>query len=221
EQDVALVASVDGYQIFRQKTNNCWIVLVINANLAFENHVKKENLLINIIIPRPKEPKDINTYLFSMIKELHKRDINCYDAFKEEYFILHAVIVNWSGDTPELTKLMGITEHNSYKGCQYCNLRGVRTNHIYYPTTPPPNFNSERYYIMHLFYENIAKYMFEHWTGTFFSDELQNREPYVLAKSTWLDIGKQMHAWRKNLLPNLRRPLRNIILHYYGYKAKE
>ncbi|CAG8826800.1 303_t:CDS:2, partial [Cetraspora pellucida] len=43
--------------------------------------------------------------------------INCYDVFKEEYFILHAVIVNWS----------------------------VRTNYIYYLTTPPPNFNLERY----------------------------------------------------------------------------
>ncbi|CAG8822462.1 37045_t:CDS:2, partial [Racocetra persica] len=54
--------------------------------------------------------------------------INCYDVFKEEYFILRAVIVNWSGDTLRLTKLIGVC-----------------TNHIYYPTTPPSNFNSKRY----------------------------------------------------------------------------
>ncbi|CAG8815784.1 1480_t:CDS:1, partial [Cetraspora pellucida] len=68
---------------------------------------------------------------------------------------------------------------------------------------------------------NIAKYIFEHWTRTFFSDELQNKEPYILAKLTWLDIGKQMHTWHKNLLLNLERPLQNIILHYYEYKAEE
>ncbi|RIB02199.1 hypothetical protein C2G38_1991615, partial [Gigaspora rosea] len=194
-------------------------------------------------------------------------------------FILRAVIVNWSGDTPGLTKLMGLTGHNSYKGCRYCNLKGVHTNHIYYPTTPPTNINSKKYFpsnlpsrtheewkerlkkihktkfekersklitkygitkrsilfdlstthfpdsftidIMHLFYENIAKYMFKHWTGTFFSDESLNREPYVLARSVWLDIGKQMHALRKDLPSNLRSPLRNIMQHHRRYKAEE
>jgi hypothetical protein len=54
-------------------------------------------------------------------------------------------VVSWSGDTPGLTKLMGITGHNSYQGCRYCNLRGIFINHIYYPTTPPKGFNSKRY----------------------------------------------------------------------------
>jgi hypothetical protein len=43
--------------------------------------------------------------------------------------------LSWSGDTPGLTKLMGLTGHNSYKGCRYCNIKGVYSNHIYYPTT--------------------------------------------------------------------------------------
>ncbi|CAG8851516.1 5438_t:CDS:2, partial [Gigaspora margarita] len=184
------------------------VVLVINANLAPKIRFKKENLLISLIIPGPKEPKNLNTFLYSMIKELQNL---------EEFFTLCATVVNWSGDTLVLTKLMYITGHNSYQGCRYCNLKGIRTNYIYYPTIPPTNVNSIRYCasnlpsqthgkwkerlkkicdakfekernlftidIMHLFYENIAKYMFEHWTRTFFSDELQNKEPYVLKKS--------------------------------------
>jgi hypothetical protein len=74
---------------------------------------------------------------------------------------------------------------------------------------------------MHLFYENIAKYMFDHWTGSFFSDESQNKESYVLTKSTWMDIGKQMHEFRKDLPSNLGRAPRNIVLHHRGYKAEE
>ncbi|CAG8842567.1 18592_t:CDS:2, partial [Gigaspora margarita] len=32
-RNIALIASTDGYQIFRQKRDNCWIILLINANL--------------------------------------------------------------------------------------------------------------------------------------------------------------------------------------------
>ncbi|CAG8529640.1 11950_t:CDS:2, partial [Gigaspora margarita] len=218
------------------------VVLVINANLALEIRFKKENLLISLIIPGPKEPKNLITFLYPMIKELQNL---------EESFTLHTAVVNWSDNTPGLTKLMCITGHNSYRGCRYCNLKGIHTNHIYYPTILPTNVNSIRYCasnlpkrsinkhstlfdllsihfpdsfivdIMHLFYENIAKYMFEHWTGTFFSDELQNKEPYVLKKSVWIDIGKQMHAFHKDLPSKLGRLLHNIMLHNRRYKAEE
>ncbi|PKC54217.1 hypothetical protein RhiirA1_331329, partial [Rhizophagus irregularis] len=63
EHDIALTGSVDGYQIFRQKTETCWILLFINANLSPEKRVLKENLLITSIIPGPKEPKDFNSFM--------------------------------------------------------------------------------------------------------------------------------------------------------------
>ena len=70
KRDVALIGSVDGYQIFRQKTDDCWIVLMINANICPENRVKKENLMITAIIPGPKEPKFFNSFMYPIIKEL-------------------------------------------------------------------------------------------------------------------------------------------------------
>jgi hypothetical protein len=70
EHDIALTGSVDGYQIFRQKTDDCWIVLFINANLPPEKRVLKENLLITSIIPGPKEPKDFNSFMSPIIDEL-------------------------------------------------------------------------------------------------------------------------------------------------------
>ena len=39
-RDIALTASIDGYQIFKQKTDDCWIVLFINANLKPQERVK-------------------------------------------------------------------------------------------------------------------------------------------------------------------------------------
>jgi len=32
ERDIALSGSCDGFQIFKQKTNDCWVILFINNN---------------------------------------------------------------------------------------------------------------------------------------------------------------------------------------------
>lgn len=45
-QDVALIVSIDGYQLFKQKRNDCWIILLLNANLPPSHRVKKENLML-------------------------------------------------------------------------------------------------------------------------------------------------------------------------------
>ncbi|CAG8656352.1 16292_t:CDS:2 [Gigaspora rosea] len=224
ERDVALVVSIDGYQIFRQKTDNCWVVA-----------------------------KNLNTFLYPMIKELQnlKESIKCYDAIRKESFTLRAAVINWSDETPGLTKLMCITGHNIYQGYCASNLPsrtheewkerlktihnaksekerselitnyGINKNSILFDLLTIHFLDSFTVDIMHLFYENIAKYMFNHWTGTFFSDELQNKEPYILKKSVWNDIGKQMHAFRKDLPSKLGRLLCNIMLYNRGYKAEE
>ncbi len=70
DRDIALTGSIDGYQIFRQKTDDCWIVLMINANICPEERVKKENLLITAIIPGPNEPKCFNSFMYPIINEL-------------------------------------------------------------------------------------------------------------------------------------------------------
>src|SRR5215216_1999139 len=70
KRDVAFTASCDGYQIFKQKTDDCWLFLLINNNLHSSLHVKKENLLIPFLIPGPNQPKDFNTFLQPFIDEM-------------------------------------------------------------------------------------------------------------------------------------------------------
>ena len=38
--------------------------------------------------------------------------------------------------------------------------------------------------MMHLLYENIPGYMFKHWCGIFFVNDMENTEEYVLPKCT-------------------------------------
>jgi len=69
-RDIALLASTDGYQIFRQKRDDCWIILLINANLPPTTRVQRENLLISMLIPGPKAPKNFNSFLRPLVDEL-------------------------------------------------------------------------------------------------------------------------------------------------------
>jgi hypothetical protein len=69
-RDVALLGSSDGFQIFRQSRDDCWMVLLINANLPPEVRVKRENLIIAAMFPGPKAPKDFNSFLRPLINEL-------------------------------------------------------------------------------------------------------------------------------------------------------
>ncbi len=86
ERDIALIGSTDGYQIFRQKTDSCWIVMFINANLSPDIRVKKENLLISAIIPGP-EPKDFNSFLRPIINELKILE----GKFNKYYYIFNCI----------------------------------------------------------------------------------------------------------------------------------
>jgi hypothetical protein len=75
-RDIALIASMDGYQVFKQNRNDCWIILLLNANLSPSQRVKKENLMINMVIPGPKSPKDFNSFLQPLVDELKQLESN-------------------------------------------------------------------------------------------------------------------------------------------------
>jgi len=62
--------------------------------------------------------------------------VECFDGLTQQSFLLKVIVLTWSGDTPGISKLMCLTGHNSYMGCRYCDLKGVYSNHVYYPTTP-------------------------------------------------------------------------------------
>ena len=76
---------------------------------------------------------------------LFTEGVECFDGLTQQPFLLKVIVLTWSGDTPGISKLMCLTGHNSYMGCRYCDLKGVYSNHIYYPTTPPRNMQSDFY----------------------------------------------------------------------------
>ena len=69
-RDIALIASTDGFQVFHQNRNDCWVILFINANLPPDIRVQQENLMISALIPGPKAPKNFNSFLRPLVDEL-------------------------------------------------------------------------------------------------------------------------------------------------------
>ena len=63
--------------------------------------------------------------------------VQCFDSLTESTFTIHAYILSFSGDLPALAKVMCTTGHNSYKGCRFCDIRGIYLRHIYFPTMVP------------------------------------------------------------------------------------
>lgn len=70
KRDIAFTVSCDGFQLFKQKTDDCWAFLLINNNLDPLIRVKKENLIIPFLIPGPTSPKDLNSFLRPFVDEM-------------------------------------------------------------------------------------------------------------------------------------------------------
>jgi len=74
---------------------------------------------------------------------------------------------------------------------------------------------------MHLLYENIPQYMFKHWSGTFYKNQEDSTNKYVISKNTWSEIGKRMQQSRKMMPIYFGRPPRDIFNHHDGFNAEE
>src|SRR5437764_1669759 len=64
--------------------------------------------------------------------------------------------------------------------------------------------------IMHLFFENVAPQMYSHWSKNFFK-EMYSNDDYVLSKSEWEKIGKQMDSLKNDMPSEIGRPPRDIV----------
>ncbi|CAG8571192.1 9608_t:CDS:2 [Dentiscutata erythropus] len=81
----------------------------------------------------------------NLTDEVFQKGVECSSANCKDKFILHGCVLSWSGDMPALTKLMGLTGHNSYSECRYCNIVGIYSSHVYYPTKPPRGKEGKTY----------------------------------------------------------------------------
>ncbi|CAA7056517.1 unnamed protein product, partial [Microthlaspi erraticum] len=112
ERNVRLGLSTDGFNPFNMKNTkySCWPVLLVNYNLPPDLCMKKENIMLTLLIPGPKQPgNSLDVYLEPLIEDLDhlwKNGELTYDAFSKSTFNLKAMLLWTISDFPAYGNLV-------------------------------------------------------------------------------------------------------------------
>lgn len=135
-RDVALSFSTDGVNVTRQRTQTVWPGVITNHNLPPETRYR--SLMLTVLIPGPREPKDLTSFLKPIVAELMSLSslgLEAWDASRNEVFRLKAHLCLVTGDCPAIAKMMAFKGVNGKAPCRKCEIQGIQglTNHQYYP----------------------------------------------------------------------------------------
>lgn len=127
--DIAIGLSTDGFCPFKRRKQTCWPIIGINYNLPPSIRYEHHNLICFGIIPGPRQPKDMDSYLVPLVDEFHHLMSGheaAFDAVRNHQFSLHAYPILLFGDMPAVAKLMQMKGHNGIYPCRACCIRGIR-----------------------------------------------------------------------------------------------
>lgn len=122
DRELALGLSLDGMCPFKRRKNSCWPIILINYGLPPEVRTHLHNIICTGVIPGPRSPKDLNSFLQPLIDELLElaKGVEAVDVLREELFVLRAHLIPIFGDIPAITKALDFIGHNGLYPCRFC-----------------------------------------------------------------------------------------------------
>ena len=102
------------------------------------------------VIPGPKKPTDMDSYLLLLIQELLQLEIGvkAFDALTKSPFLLHAFLIVIFGDISAISMIMCVKGHNTKLPCHMCKIVAVQNdlskmlyvplNHTNFPSSVTP-----------------------------------------------------------------------------------
>lgn len=150
EHEIALGLSADGMCPFKRRKNSCWPLLIVNYNLPPDERTHIDNLICVGVVPGPKCPADLNSFLQPLIKELLElaRGTVAVDITQRRAFALRAHLIAVFGDIPAITKILEFIGHNGCFPCRFCLIKTVAGatlgggSHRYCPLRHPDGFET-------------------------------------------------------------------------------
>ncbi|KAG8870580.1 hypothetical protein FRB98_001528 [Tulasnella sp. 332] len=141
--------STDGFCPFKRRKQTCWLIIAFNYNLPPKIRFHRSNILCLGVIPGPKQPKDMDSFLTPLINKFLElaHGVAAIDWKRLRTFMLHAYLILAFGDMPAVAKLLLMKGHNGLCPCRACEILGVRdttsgsTTHY----TPLHRFDSPSY----------------------------------------------------------------------------
>ena len=144
DEDIVLLMSIDGAQLYQSKESDCWMYIWVVFDLSPDTRYKKHYVFPGGFIGGPNNPKNTDSFLlpgFHHVSALMKEGLSIWDAEKDEVVESKPYVLLGAADGPGLAYLNGLTGHSGAFGCRlYCPVKGRRkvdASH-YYPALLKP-----------------------------------------------------------------------------------
>lgn len=144
ENDMVLMFSMDGAQLYSNKASDCWIYIWILFDYVPETRYRKKHVLIGGIIPGPNKPKNPDSFTYPGLHHLaalQREGLPIWDCITNTVEICHPFFSLGTADGPGMTYLNGLVGHHGKNGCcLFCSLprRHKKGKPHYYPALLKP-----------------------------------------------------------------------------------
>ena len=128
DHDGVVMLSTDGAQLFQNKKSDCWIYIWIVLNLGPDERYKIRNIIIGGVIPGPKNPKHLDSFLFpglAHVSALQKEGLYIWDGFNRARIRTAVFVLLVLMDAIAAADVSSAVDHHGKKGCRvFCGLAG-------------------------------------------------------------------------------------------------
>ena len=145
ENDVVVMASLDGAQIYEDKDSDCWLYIWVIINLTPNKRYRKTHVLPGGFIPGPQKPKVIDSFMvvgLHHLSALQAEGLKVWDSSRQETLHSNVFFLFTTADGPGLVYWDGLVGHCGKNGCRlYCGVRGRHKDarSHYYPALLRPH----------------------------------------------------------------------------------
>lgn len=134
--DIFIAGSADGFQAYKNRRYDIWLIAAVNFNLAPDVRYLVRNLIPVAFVPGPSQPKNLQSFLIPFVNEICKShrepfQVSFYDG---EVRPIRFHLIYFSGDQQGVCKSSGLVGYNGRCPCRDCLIEGVYFDHYYFPS---------------------------------------------------------------------------------------
>ena len=145
DDDIVIMLSIDGAQLYAHKSSDCWIYIWVIMDLSPDERYMKRHVLPGGFIPGPNKPKNVDSFLFPGLHHLcaiQREGLRIWDASEDRSFFSKIFLGLNTADGPGMAYLNGLVGHHGKHGCRlYCSIPGRHKPNgpHYYPALLKPD----------------------------------------------------------------------------------
>lgn len=134
KDNMVLLFSMDGAQLYANKASDCWIYIWIIFDYMPGTRYKKKHVLPGGFIPGPNKPKHSDSFLFPGLHHLaalQNEGLQIWDSVTKIVITSHPFLALATAGGPGMAYLNGLVGHHGKNGCHlFCSLPGCHKRGI-------------------------------------------------------------------------------------------